>query len=149
MSLIVIRTVTNTSSTASISLFIPGNDDSHPSVTIAPSATLDLLTVMTDDELFDIQDQLSGLIARGSLSQVATVDLTTINVPSTFVQQPAVVAASAVTEAVVDAATQSGSYVQADVQSIATLVNDLKAKYNAMVTLTNELKTKLNATNGH
>jgi hypothetical protein len=148
MAQIVIRTVTNTLS-ETISLFIPGNNAKHAAVTIAPSATLDLLTVMTDDELASIQPELSGLITRGSLSQVATVDLSTLSIPSAFVAQPAVVAAAAIAEATTDASIQTGSYVQADVQSIATLVNALKADYNTMVTLVNELRTKLNATNGH
>lgn len=58
-------------------------------------------------------------------------------------------AATAVTDAVVtaiaDAATQGGTYSQTDVQTIATLANDLKAKYNASVTLINDLKAKYNA----
>ena len=35
--------------------------------------------------------------------------------------------------ATADAAVQTGSYVQANVQSIATLANDLKAKLNALI----------------
>jgi len=46
-----------------------------------------------------------------------------------------------------EAAIQTGLYVQADVQSIADLANDLKAKYDALVVLTNELKSTLNAMN--
>lgn len=52
--------------------------------------------------------------------------------------------ADGVATAVVAASTQTASYVQADVQSIADLANDLKAKYDALVTLVNEMKTKIN-----
>lgn len=37
------------------------------------------------------------------------------------------------------AATQTGSYVQADVQTIATLANDLQSKLNALITIVNAM----------
>ena len=49
--------------------------------------------------------------------------------------------------AIADASVQSASYVQIDVQSIADLVNDLKAKVNTATTLVNELKAKVNEMN--
>lgn len=44
-----------------------------------------------------------------------------------------------------DAATQTASYVQADVQSIATLANELKADVNQLKTDLNAAVTQLNA----
>lgn len=44
-----------------------------------------------------------------------------------------------------NAAAQGGAYVQADVQSIATLANEVKADYNIARTLINELKADGNA----
>lgn len=52
-----------------------------------------------------------------------------------------------VVSAVTNAPTQTGSYVEADVQAIADLANDLKTKYNDAVTLINELKAKLDTMN--
>lgn len=54
------------------------------------------------------------------LADVADVTLTSVTFPT-------------VTSA--DAATQTGSYVQANVQSIATLANELKADFNAAMAL--------------
>ena len=49
-------------------------------------------------------------------------------------QQPALNQAAAVADiATANAAAQTGAYVQADVQSIATLANDTKAKVNAIL----------------
>jgi len=42
---------------------------------------------------------------------------------------------------------QTGSYVQADVESIRTLANDLQTQYDGSVTLINELKTKMDTMN--
>ncbi len=81
-------------------------------------------------------------------SQVATITTTDIAAAST----------SSVAVASADAATQGVGYVQADVQSIATLANELKADLTTLVTnvnsliaiqnldraLVNELKAKLN-----
>ncbi len=64
----------------------------------------------------------------------------------------AAVTTTAAVTAVADAETQGATYDQADVQTIADLVNDLKAKYNAAVTeiaevkaLLNDIRTKYNA----
>lgn len=65
--------------------------------------------------------------------------------PMTAVSAPAVTgitAAPAEVTAVPDAAVQSGAYVQADVESIRALANDLKAKYNAAVTLLIDLRAR-------
>ena len=59
----------------------------------------------------------------------------------------AIVASDSVVTAVADANIQTGAYVQVDVESIRTLANDLKAKYNAAVTLINELKTRIDTMN--
>jgi len=55
------------------------------------------------------------------------------------------VAADSAVTAVADAPVQGVGYVQADVQAIADLANDLKAKYNLAVTLINDLKSKQTA----
>ena len=59
----------------------------------------------------------------------------------------AIVAGDSVVTAVVDAPVQTASYVQADVEAIRALANDLKAKYNVAVTLINELKTRIDVMN--
>lgn len=46
-----------------------------------------------------------------------------------------------------DAAVQSGSYVQADVQTIAALANSTKAALNLTITLLNAVKAKVNTMN--
>src|SRR5262245_9828049 len=62
--------------------------------------------------------------------------------------------ASAVSVTSPNAATQTAAYVQADVQSIATLANELKtdltalvAEVNTISTLVNELKARVNDIN--
>lgn len=55
-----------------------------------------------------------------------------------------IAATDAGSTAAADAALQTGAYVQADVQSIADLANELKTDYNGAVTLINELKTDYN-----
>jgi hypothetical protein len=75
---LIIRTVTSTSS-STIELFVPGYDTIKPQVSIAPSATLDLFTVLTAEELETIQNQLVELVALNDLVVVATVDPATFN----------------------------------------------------------------------
>lgn len=87
-----------------------------------PAGNLKILNDAQGTRIFDLENGTSVLVAV-----VATAD-------------------SAVT-AVADAPVQTASYVQADVEAIRALANDLKAKYNAMVTLTNELKTQFNLSN--
>jgi len=59
--------------------------------------------------------------------------LSTSNVSSAL---PAIVAANA--------ATQSGSYVQADVQSIATLANEMKTDFATAMAVMGEIRDALN-----
>jgi hypothetical protein len=60
------RSVTNTSSLNPITLFVPGFDPENPLV-IAPSTTVDLLSMMPAEALHAMQGNLSQLIAAGEL----------------------------------------------------------------------------------
>jgi hypothetical protein len=66
------RSVTNTSSTTSLPLFVPGYDTNNP-VLVAPSATLDLLSVMSSETLHAMQGQLNALVADGSITVAAQI----------------------------------------------------------------------------
>lgn len=66
------RSVTNSSSTKSLPLFVPGYDTNNP-VIIAPSATLDLLSVMSGETLHAMQGQLSALVTDGSITVAAQI----------------------------------------------------------------------------
>lgn len=112
---ILIRKVQN-ETTEAFSLEIPGTNPNSP-VALAPSVTVDLLTLLSVDELETIQGQISGLISRGSLSSQGTSD-TSARV------QPQIVLADAPAAAV--------SYTQVDIQAMVALLNDLKAKVNGM-----------------
>lgn len=68
-----IRSITNTSSVETLTIFVPGYDDTF-SVSIAPSATLDLLTVMFAEQLHAAQPELANMVAVGSLTVAATID---------------------------------------------------------------------------
>jgi hypothetical protein len=68
-----IRTITNTSSLVSHTLFIPGYDPKNP-VILAPSATLDLLSALSAETLHAMQDQLNALVTDGSITVAATID---------------------------------------------------------------------------
>jgi hypothetical protein len=70
---LLIRSLTNSSSVNTIDLGIAGFDPTE-SLVIAPSATLDLLTVMTADSLHAMQAQLASLVAAGEASVAATID---------------------------------------------------------------------------
>jgi len=59
----------------------------------------------------------------------------------------AAVEADALATVVVAVGPASAAYVQAEVQAVADLANDLKAKYDAAILLINELKAKLNTMN--
>src|ERR1017187_710269 len=76
----IIRSVTNIGLNT-LHLFIPGYDTLKPAVTIAPSATLDLFTVLDAEELSAIQIELVRMVAEGSLAVAATADssVTTIS----------------------------------------------------------------------
>ena len=91
----------------------------------APSVSINGKTPATTDQLpGTASTAASGLVKQAATSADAS--------PST------VAVASA------DAATQGGAYVQADVQSIATLANELKADVNTLVTNLNAVVTSLN-----
>lgn len=62
-------------------------------------------------------------------------------------KESAVAAADATVTAVGSAGAISGAFSQVEVQAVADLANDLKAKYDDAVTLINELKTKLDSMN--
>src|ERR1700685_1376109 len=68
-----IRAIKNTSSIYTLNLMIPG-DDPHNPVSIAPLATLDLLTVVSTDVLHTMQSQLADLIANGSATEVEPIE---------------------------------------------------------------------------
>lgn len=75
---IITRTVHNASS-VTLNLFVPGYDTIKPTLTLAPSVTLDLFTVLTADELETIQNQLNAFVASGSMTIISTVDTATFN----------------------------------------------------------------------
>lgn len=70
---LIIRSITNASSTKSMNLFVPGYDDNNP-VVIAPSATLDLLSVMSSETLHAMQKELTDLFNEGSITIAASMD---------------------------------------------------------------------------
>jgi len=74
---IITRTVNNPRSIP-CPIRIPGYDATAPLITVAPSTTLDLLTVITEDQLIGVQDTLDILIDGGALTVVATFDTSTL-----------------------------------------------------------------------
>lgn len=66
------RTVQNPGTTA-ITLRVPGTNPRDP-VVIGGGATVDLLTVISEDELESLASELQGLVDRGSLNSIATID---------------------------------------------------------------------------
>jgi hypothetical protein len=56
---------------------IPGYEATAPVITIAPSATVDFLTIITEDNLIAVQDNLNELVSGGALTVTATVDTAT------------------------------------------------------------------------
>jgi Ca2+-binding RTX toxin-like protein len=71
------RSITNTSSVETLTIFVPGYDDTF-SVSIAPLATLDLLTVMFAEQLHAAQPELASMVAAGALTVVATISSTAL-----------------------------------------------------------------------
>lgn len=67
-----IRSLTNSSSTTALPLFVPGYDPLNP-VSIAPSATLDLLSVMSSETLHAMQGELNQLVADGKATVAAFI----------------------------------------------------------------------------
>jgi hypothetical protein len=70
---LLIRSLTNASSVSPIVLGIAGFDPTE-SLVIAPSATVDLLSVMTADSLHAMQAQLAAVVASGEATVAATID---------------------------------------------------------------------------
>lgn len=68
-----IRSIHNSSSSVSHTLLVPGYDPENP-VVLAPSATLDLLSVVSAETLHAMQGQLASLVADGSITSVATIN---------------------------------------------------------------------------
>ncbi len=226
------RKVKNLNS-SSITLRIPGFNPRNP-VVIAPGVTVDLLTLVSEDELEAMEVELNTLVNKGILQSIATVDTAVLHkadvdvitstdltnhtadadahhtrytdpealgatvlsgalqsgeggatkaathnavltgigtdlnlsavaqnaiaqahdggaqdtaITGKATKSTAIVASDSVVTVVADANVQTGSYVQVDVESIRTLANDLKAKYNAAVTLINELKIRIDVMN--
>ena len=70
---LIARTITNASSTESLPLLVPGYDPENP-VTLAPSATLDLLTVVSGETLHAMKDELATVAADHAITVVASID---------------------------------------------------------------------------
>lgn len=71
------RSITNASSTVPLVLAIPGFDPTSK-ITIAASATLDLLSVMTADSFHAFQGQVAQLVASGEVTVALTIDSSVI-----------------------------------------------------------------------
>lgn len=67
------RSITNTSAVETLTIFVPGYDDTF-SVSVAPSATLDLLTVMFAEQLHAAQPELASMVASGAITVAATIN---------------------------------------------------------------------------
>jgi len=70
---IIIRSITN-NTPYTLTLKIPGIEQNLTPIVVASSTTLDLLSVVTEDDLIAMQLYLQGMVNRGSLSVVATID---------------------------------------------------------------------------
>jgi hypothetical protein len=71
-----IRSIRN-ESTSTLVLRVPGFDATS-SISIAPSATVDLLPLVTLDEFQSLQAQLASMVAAGAISTQATVSSSTL-----------------------------------------------------------------------
>jgi len=74
---IIIRSVTNNTPYL-LTLKVPSLEANLSPVSVAPSATLDLLSVVTEDDLIAMQLYLEGMVSRGSLTVAATFDTATL-----------------------------------------------------------------------
>jgi len=70
---IIIRSVTN-NTPYTLTLKVPSLEENLLPVTVSSSATLDLLSVVTEDDLIAMQLYLNGMVDRGSLTVAATID---------------------------------------------------------------------------
>lgn len=86
-------------------------------------------SVNVGNALRDVADDLASITVAAPAALTAT----------------AVAALTALTVATADAAVQSGSYVQADVQTITALANALKTAVNALIVDVAASRTKVNA----
>lgn len=75
------RSITNSSSTSPLVVLVDGYDPTG-SVSVAPSATLDLLTVMPVEALHSMQAELASLVAAGDCTVAATIDSSSLYVGS-------------------------------------------------------------------
>lgn len=66
------RSITNASSSNTITIFVPGYDNKL-SVSVAPSATLDLLTVLFVEQLHAMQSELDSYVAAGEIIVAGTI----------------------------------------------------------------------------
>ncbi len=139
---IITRSIHNVSSTASVVLPVPGFDADRAPVTVAPSTTLDLFTVLTDDEIEAIQPLLVKLVAEGVFTVIASTDTASFNplgvaVPALTSSRAVATTAGGVLTASATTATELG-YVNGVTSAIQTQLN---AKVNITgtdnVTITN------------
>lgn len=84
---------------------------------------------------FHASDSTKPLVDGGFVSETGDA----VVVQASVVAAPAALTATAIAAA--NAATQTGSYVQADVQTIATLANELKTDYTALLADVTALRT--------
>ena len=82
---LITRSVTNVSS-GTLNLFIPGYDTTKPAVTIAPSATLDLFSVLDAEQMSAIQPELAKMVLDGSLTVAATASSSSVDLSGTSVK---------------------------------------------------------------
>jgi hypothetical protein len=68
-----------TTGSVGVSIMVPGFDPTKGPLVIAPSTTLDLFTVLTEDQLEAIQPALAQLVAAGDLTVAATVNPASFN----------------------------------------------------------------------
>lgn len=86
-------------------------------------------------DAFHASDATKPLVDKGFVDSSGDAVLT----QAAVVAAPAALTATAIAAA--NAATQTGSYVQADVQTIATLANELKTDYTALLADVTALRT--------
>lgn len=75
---VIIRSVQNNTSN-SITLFVPGYDDTKSPVIIPANTTIDLFTVLTADQLEAVQSLLNEFITVGDFTVISTVDTSIFN----------------------------------------------------------------------
>lgn len=81
----IIRSVHN-ALTHDITLEIPGYDATKSPVVVPASGTLDLFSVLNDEQLSSVQAQLAALVAAGDLTVSATADSSAVELGGTSVR---------------------------------------------------------------